>query len=523
MSVLPPAMRVPATPVVESVDIRALYDVEHATLLGKGGFSQVVAVLHRPSGTMRALKVLKKEVLTGKVAAMVVHEREILRRTSHPNVITLHESITTPHHIYFALELMNVDLFELIVRNRRIPEGVARRIMHQLLCAVSYLHSQCIVHRDIKPENILLRITETRSSKGQEQNNGCEAEAASTDAGVNNNSVSSSSNNGAAAESDWEATHKIEVKLADFGLAKLVQEWDVQSTPCGTSFYIAPEVIRGIEAQGAKPLCTTQQLVKSVDVWSAGIVLFVMLSGRPPFHGQVKTSEERRQLLHCIDHGVLFNARHGWDTVSDEAKDLIARMLEQNSSKRLTALQALQHPFFTNHGFAPPGPAVVRPVTSPPPQPQQQQQQQVSKEAPPAGTQMSADQANAGWKSAAVPNEEVTKKRRNFRNMFGIRKQSKRHGGKSTTPTTEETMPTDGAQQQPIGEYDDGGADEDEEQLRIMQEEIDAIQQDIIATGDADGDKTSYTQTMPVKVAPRFARPAVMNAKAKVGPAALKK
>lgn len=82
---------------------------------------------------------------------------------------------------------------------------------------------------------------------------------------------------------------EVTVKLADFGLAKLVLEWDVQSTPCGTSFYIAPEVIRGIEMQGAKPLCTNKRLVKSVDVWSAGIVFFLLLSGRPPFHGQVKT------------------------------------------------------------------------------------------------------------------------------------------------------------------------------------------------------------------------------------------
>ncbi|RNC37273.1 protein kinase, partial [Trypanosoma cruzi] len=181
---------------------------------------------------------------------------------------------------------MGGDLFELIVRNHFIPEGVARQIMYQILCGIDYLHGQCIVHRDIKPENILLNIVNPIGNEG-----------------------SLKKKSGDFTEEDWEKSLNIEVKLADFGLAKLVQEWDVQSTPCGTSFYIAPEVIRGIEAQGTKPLCTTQKLVKSVDVWSAGIVLFVMLSGRPPFHGQVTTSEERRHLLRRINRGVLFDPK----------------------------------------------------------------------------------------------------------------------------------------------------------------------------------------------------------------------
>ncbi|EKG03796.1 protein kinase, putative [Trypanosoma cruzi] len=495
-------MHVPATPVVESFDIRVLYDVENATLLGKGGFSQVVAVRHRPTNTMRALKVIKKMMLRGKLSEMVIHEQEILRRTSHPNIIQLHESITTPHHIYFSLDLMGGDLFELIVRNRFIPEGVARQIMYQILCGIDYLHGQCIVHRDIKPENILLNIVNPIGNEG-----------------------SLKRKSGEFTEEDWEKSLNIEVKLADFGLAKLVQEWDVQSTPCGTSFYIAPEVIRGIEAQGTKPLCTTQKLVKSVDVWSAGIVLFVMLSGRPPFHGQVTTSEERRHLLRRINRGVLFDPRQGWEGVSEEAKDLIVRMLEQDSTKRLTAMQALQHPFFTLHGYTPPVPGGVNsPLTPKVPQkkkwqPQKQEGEKAEEECKQNAVkgelsqQMSEEQTEQGWKSASLPNQTVMKKRLKIFDIFRakccVESQKKKDAAKEgQKPLSPDIM-------------DDETVDE--ENRRDMQAEIDAIQRDIIETGDKEGDETSYKQTTPLVPASQATRQAVMNANAKVGPAALKK
>ncbi|EKF32273.1 protein kinase, putative [Trypanosoma cruzi marinkellei] len=496
-------MHVPATPVVESCDIRVLYDVEHATLLGKGGFSQVVAVRHRPTNTMRALKVIKKMMLKGKVSEMVIHEQEILRRTSHPNIIQLHECITTPHHIYFSLDLMGGDLFELIVRNHFIPEGAAREIMYQILCGIDYLHGQCIVHRDIKPENILLNIVNPTGNAG-----------------------SSERKSGEFTEAEWDKSLNIEVKLADFGLAKLVQEWDVQSTPCGTSFYIAPEVIRGIEAQGTKPLCTTQKLVKSVDVWSAGIVLFVMLSGRPPFHGQVTTSEERRQLLRRINRGVLFDPKEGWEGVSEEAKDLIIRMLEQDSTKRLTAMQALRHPFFTLHGYMPP---VLGGMNSPlsPKLPQQKKWQAQKQEGEKVGkqtkegtveealtSQMSEEQVEQGWKSATLPNQTVMKKRRKFFDIFRTKSPVGSRKEKDATTEGQKPLSPDNVDVETV---------EEEEHRRDMQAEIDALQKDIVETGDKEGDNTSYKQTIPLVPASQATRQAVMNANAKVGPAALKK
>ncbi|RNF00627.1 protein kinase [Trypanosoma rangeli] len=505
---VPSPMRVPVTPVVESVDVRDMYDADNATLVGKGGFSDVVSVLHRPTNTKRALKVMRKEMLRGRVAEMVLHEREILRRISHPNIVKLHEVITTPHHVYFALDLMDCDLFALIFSNKFIPEGGARCIMYQLLCGIAFLHSQSIVHRDIKPENILVNISKKQGN--------CESALSRKKPGI-------------IMKGDWEKLLNIEVKLADFGLAKLVKKWDVQSTPCGTSFYIAPEVIRGIEAQGTKPLCTTQELVKSVDVWSAGIVLFIMLSGRPPFHGQVTSSEDRRQLLRRIDRWVLFRTKQCWDGISEEAKDLIVRMLEQDSSKRLTAMQALQHPFFANHGFRPP--SLGAPKVSPelrqqpeekpqaPQQPQPQQREEVVNAQQPTAVdnevhkEMNTTHVEKGWGGTDVPSHVVVNKFKGFLRMFRPKSHVKRAGGK--VPLTE------GKQQSPPSEDED--EEPAEEHVRSMHAEIDALQKDIIETGDTEGDNTCYTPQLPLMTAPRTKRPAVMNAKAKVGPAALRR
>ena len=202
-----------------------------------------------------------------------------------------------------VMDLMQGDLFDYIVKRKRLSERDSCIIMHQLLSAVDFLHTISVIHRDIKPENILI-----------------------SDDGNGN----------------------LRVKLADFGLAKVLESWTINSTPCGTSFYIAPEIIRGIEANGARPLCTNREEVKFVDIWSCGVVLFVMLAGRPPFYGQVKTRDERRALLAKIDRGLLFPDAQ-WAGISDEAKDLCSKLLCHDPALRIGAKEALKHPFFTKY------------------------------------------------------------------------------------------------------------------------------------------------------------------------------
>ena len=287
------------SPSIQAPDINTLYQVDQQER-GRGAFSTVVTGIHKATGQPRAIKIMEKAGLVGKKAEWVTHEKEILRRTRHPAIIYLHECVMTPTQMYMIMDLMDGDLFGYLVRHKKLNEHDSALIMKQLFSAVEYLHNNSVIHRDIKPENILI------------------------------NSPS-------------------DIKLADFGLAKLIQEWDVKSTPCGTSFYIAPEILRGIETNGGEPLCTTREEVKYVDMWSCGVVLFSLLAGRPPFTGQVKSGHERRQLLAKIgirqDRGRLFPDAQ-WAHISEDAKDLVAHLLAQDTSLRFTVSKALRHKWF---------------------------------------------------------------------------------------------------------------------------------------------------------------------------------
>jgi serine/threonine protein kinase len=382
---LPTKIDIPTTPAINAPDISSLYEIQESDLKGTGAFSRVVLGRHLITNARRAIKIIETSTLVGKKAEMVAHEREILRRTRHRSIVTLYETIQTPERVYMAMELMNDDLFNYIMRVRRVTEDDTRLVMQQLLSAVKYLHEQSIVHRDIKPENILINRPD-------------------------------------------------DIRLADFGLAKVVEEWLIRSTPCGTSFYIAPEVIRGIESQGAKPLCTTRDAVKCVDLWSSGVVMFILLSGRPPFSGQVKTSAERKSLLTKIDRGVLFPEAQ-WENISEEAKDLVMKLLTRDADKRITAAQALLHPFFrTEHRDRKGSPDLVAHELSP------------------------------------------------------------------------------------------GAAVEEETDRDKLKEEMEAIQEDIVETGDTEGDNTSYKGPEVISAPPtQPGAGARMSQNAVIGPAALKR
>jgi serine/threonine protein kinase len=224
-----------------------------------------------------------------------------LQKIKHHNIISIIDVIDTPRHLYIILEFANDgELFEKICDKGYYAEAEAKDVCKQILHAVSYLHERNITHRDLKPENILL---DTR---------------------------------------DGEST----IKVTDFGLARLIGEAEIATTLCGTPMYVAPEVLlHGLNIQGDPSASSAQHgYGKEVDMWSLGCILYVLLSGRPPFD-----CVNSMGLWEKIRLGQYDFAGDRWARISAAAKDLISKMLIVDPSKRYTVKQALQHPWFVKH------------------------------------------------------------------------------------------------------------------------------------------------------------------------------
>jgi|UniRef100_A0A7S4CFX7 serine/threonine protein kinase len=282
---------------------------EIGDLLAKGGFSEVFKGIHKKSGGPRAIKIMEKSILTGKRGMMVARETEILRRCSHPNLLTLYEVVETPTQMCLIMELVTGgDLYDYIVQRKSLTEEEAAKIIKAILKAVEYLHNATppVVHRDIKPENVLIEDVQTER-----------------------------------------------VMLSDFGLSKILNDPKmVECTPGGTSFYLPPEIIEGIKKHGARPRPTNVQDMKSLDLWSTGIVLYILLCGSPPFKGSIRDQAERQRLLNQINQGVSF-PDNKWAGVSEQAKNLVSGLLQVEATKRLTVRQALAHPWILQRDSMP--------------------------------------------------------------------------------------------------------------------------------------------------------------------------
>ncbi|KAI9267015.1 kinase-like domain-containing protein [Helicostylum pulchrum] len=192
--------------------------------IGTGSFGKVKLAVHAITGQKVALKIInRKKIATMEMGGRVKREIQYLKLLRHPHIIKLYEVITTPTDIIMVIEYAGRELFNYIVEKGRMAEDDARRFFQQIICAVEYCHRHKIVHRDLKPENLLLD--------------------------ANNN-----------------------VKIADFGLSNIMTDGDFLKTSCGSPNYAAPEVISGKLYAGPE-----------VDVWSCGVILYVMLCGRLPF------------------------------------------------------------------------------------------------------------------------------------------------------------------------------------------------------------------------------------------------
>ncbi|XP_068806562.1 calcium/calmodulin-dependent protein kinase type II subunit gamma isoform X36 [Struthio camelus] len=252
--------------------------------LGKGAFSVVRRCVKKSSSQEYAAKIINTKKLSARDHQKLEREARICRLLKHPNIVRLHDSISEEGFHYLVFDLVTGgELFEDIVAREYYSEADASHCIHQILESVNHIHQHDIVHRDLKPENLLL------ASK-------CKGAA---------------------------------VKLADFGLAIEVQgEQQAWFGFAGTPGYLSPEVLR------------KDPYGKPVDIWACGVILYILLVGYPPFW-----DEDQHKLYQQIKAGAYDFPSPEWDTVTPEAKNLINQMLTINPAKRITADQALKHPW----------------------------------------------------------------------------------------------------------------------------------------------------------------------------------
>eukprot|EP01053_Blabericola_migrator_P002701 Blabericola_migrator_1__2700@NODE_1768_length_3821_cov_86_086841_g734_i3_p1_GENE_NODE_1768_length_3821_cov_86_086841_g734_i3NODE_1768_length_3821_cov_86_086841_g734_i3_p1_ORF_typecomplete_len607_score87_73Pkinase/PF00069_25/5_6e78Pkinase_Tyr/PF07714_17/2_3e43EFhand_7/PF13499_6/5_7e12EFhand_7/PF13499_6/3_1e16EFhand_8/PF13833_6/1_1e02EFhand_8/PF13833_6/4_1e06EFhand_8/PF13833_6/2_1e05EFhand_8/PF13833_6/3_3e09EFhand_11/PF08976_11/2_6e05EFhand_11/PF08976_11/4_3e11EFhand_1/PF00036_32/4_2e03EFhand_1/PF len=256
-----------------------LYDVQGSDL-GKGSYGSVAKATDRRSGALRAVKTVFKP----KIENVTRLKREILimKALDHPNIIRLFEVYEDEKHLYLIMELCSGgELFDRIIKSGHLSERYAATIMRQVFSAIAYCHSLNIMHRDLKPENLLFADPSPISP----------------------------------------------LKVIDWGFAAQCAKNHRFSSVVGTPYYVAPEVLYG----NYNKLC---------DLWSAGVILYILLSGYPPFHGK-----DNREILEKVKTGSYNFDTRAWRRVSDYAKDLVRRLLTYDPRRRLTAQEALQHPW----------------------------------------------------------------------------------------------------------------------------------------------------------------------------------
>eukprot|EP00033_Pygsuia_biforma_P001050 GCRY01001196.1.p1 GENE.GCRY01001196.1~~GCRY01001196.1.p1 ORF type:complete len:491 (-),score=76.52 GCRY01001196.1:362-1834(-) len=261
--------------------------------IGNGNFAQVYFAIHKESGVEYALKIIDKKRfhMSNLRKDQLQDEVRALQSLHHEHIISIEDVFENEKHLYLVLELITGgDLFDRIVAKSRYSERDARLVFMQILSAVEYLHQQGYAHRDLKPENILL----------------------------------------ANRESDTE------IKLSDFGLAKLITPESQLGTLCGTPGYLAPEVLSSQK--------TGKKYTIAVDLWSQGVILYALIAGYLPF-------DDAEGFTNVLE-GKFDLEQEPWGKVSAEAKDLIRGLLTVDPEARLTSAGAWTHPWVADASIA---------------------------------------------------------------------------------------------------------------------------------------------------------------------------
>lgn len=247
-------------------------------IVGVGSYGKVRAAWHRLTGSKVAIKTYDKAKLKDPEHwKRVQSEIKIMEQVSHPRIVRMYESVETPKRVHLIIEcLEGGNLCSYVKSKRSLSESESKRIFFQLLQAMEFLHSQCVIHRDIKLENVLF----------------------------DNNA---------------------DIKLIDFGFSTISPDGKKLKVFCGTPSYMAPEIVRRTEYEG-----------KPVDMWGLGILLYALLCGCFPFRAKSYPDLYRR-----IARGTYTIP----DELSSQVKDLIRQLLTVDATQRITAKQAMQHPW----------------------------------------------------------------------------------------------------------------------------------------------------------------------------------
>jgi serine/threonine protein kinase len=274
---------------IEKHSIHDSYLVE-GKKVGEGSYGAIRIARHRISGEIIAAKCIPRKIVRFKAVLDAIKEAKLMQRLDHPNIARCLSLFKDEDNIYIMMEyLSGGNLIDKIMHVKYFDENRARDVIKSILSAIGYCHERGIVHRDIKPDNILLE----NGPQGQ-----------------------------------------MKVKLTDFGLAAKTKG-DTCMVMCGSLPYLAPEIVIGA------------RYGKAVDIWALGVTTYVILCGSFPFDSDDGTTESLFAKIHKSPVSFSSSNHAVWETVSSEAKDFIKRLLTKSPRKRITAAQALAHPWMT--------------------------------------------------------------------------------------------------------------------------------------------------------------------------------
>merc|ERR1712050_399501 len=258
-------------------------DYEFIKEIGSGAFSKVYKARHKLSKTLRCVKKLSKKDLTEEEKDKLVEEVSILKKLDHPNIVKVLEFYQNDKYFFIVTEFLDGgELFDRIMECQSFSEEMASTIMEQILSAVVYLHKHGFIHRDLKPENI---IFETKDPKSK-------------------------------------------IKVIDFGTSCHYEKGSKLKKKLGTPYYIAPEVLK-------------RNYDEKCDVWSSGVIMYILLCGYPPFNGP-----NDKIIFQRVLEGKFAFPEEDWNGISKQAKDLIKKMLCYDPAKRSHTAECLQHEWF---------------------------------------------------------------------------------------------------------------------------------------------------------------------------------